>query len=488
MRVKQGGTVAPGNSIGTLTVLRDVQFDPGSLYRVEIDRRGQSDSIQSAGAATLNGGEVAVSLVNSENLLSRGEVLSLAGQKFSILSAAKGVSGQFSTVAPDYLFIGTQLAYQPEGVALAVGRNNTAFARVAQTANERAVAQAADQLPAGNPVYESILASATASEARAAFGQLAGQIHADVASALLNNSRQLRDSLNARLRQAQHLAGSGEVKTADNGAWGQILGSRDTARGSDGITGYHASTWGVLLGGDTTGENGLSLGGAAGVTRTTLSGGNRATAHSDNYHLALYGGQRSGPFALRTGLANTWHRIETERQVRYGMQADKPSAGYNGTTLQWFAEAGYSVDTGVVDLEPFARLSWARTQQNGFREKGGAAALSSRKQHIHSSASTLGWRAGAGWELTRGAAVALRGELGWQHQYNDTRRGSTQMFDGATSAFRLRTVSAPQDSLVMKLTADITLNQQTALTFSYSGLSGKNQQDNSIQAGFRVQF
>ncbi|WP_308345374.1 S8 family serine peptidase, partial [Serratia marcescens] len=183
LTARQGGTVAPGNSIGTLNVAGNVSFEPGSRYAVEVGPNGQSDRIQSSGSATIGGGEVAVTLENSPNLLTQSEVRSLLGQQYTILSAQQGVSGQFDAVAPNYLFLGTGLSYQPTGVTLSVGRNGTSFASVAQTPNERAVAAAADALAAGNPVYESLLGSGTAGEARQAFRQLSGQIHADIASA-----------------------------------------------------------------------------------------------------------------------------------------------------------------------------------------------------------------------------------------------------------------------------------------------------------------
>ncbi|MER5114280.1 S8 family serine peptidase, partial [Serratia marcescens] len=202
LTARRGGTVAPGNSIGTLNVAGNVSFEPGSRYAVEVGPNGQSDRIQSSGVATIGGGEVAVTLENSSNLLTQSEVRSLLGQQYNILTAQQGVSGQFDAVAPNYLFLGTGLSYQPNGVTLSVGRNGTSFASVAQTPNERAVAAAADALAAGNPVYESILNSGTAGEARQAFRQLSGQIHADIASALVNDSRYLREALNGRLRQA----------------------------------------------------------------------------------------------------------------------------------------------------------------------------------------------------------------------------------------------------------------------------------------------
>ncbi|EMO9115707.1 S8 family serine peptidase, partial [Serratia marcescens] len=231
LTARRGGTVAPGNSIGTLNVAGNVSFEPGSRYAVEVGPNGQSDRIQSSGSATIGGGEVAVTLENSPNLLTQSEVRSLLGQQYTILSAQQGVSGQFDAVAPNYLFLGTGLSYQPTGVTLSVGRNGTSFASVAQTPNERAVAAAADALAAGNPVYESLLGSGTAGEARQAFRQLSGQIHADIASALVNDSRYLREALNGRLRQAEGLASSSAIKADEGGAWAQLLGAWDHASG-----------------------------------------------------------------------------------------------------------------------------------------------------------------------------------------------------------------------------------------------------------------
>ncbi|NCJ13264.1 S8 family serine peptidase, partial [Serratia marcescens] len=113
LTARQGGTVAPGNSIGTLNVAGNVSFEPGSRYAVEVGPNGQSDRIQSSGSATIGGGEVAVTLENSPNLLTQSEVRSLLGQQYTILSAQQGVSGQFDAVAPNYLFLGTGLSYQP---------------------------------------------------------------------------------------------------------------------------------------------------------------------------------------------------------------------------------------------------------------------------------------------------------------------------------------------------------------------------------------
>ncbi|HIE6501695.1 autotransporter outer membrane beta-barrel domain-containing protein [Serratia marcescens] len=488
LTARRGGTVAPGNSIGTLNVAGDVSFEPGSRYAVEVGPNGQSDRIQSGGAATIGGGEVAVTLENSSNLLTQSEVRSLLGQQYTILSAQQGVSGQFDAVAPNYLFLGTGLSYQPTGVTLSVGRNGTSFASVAQTPNERAVAAAADALAAGNPVYESLLNSGTAGEARQAFRQLSGQIHADIASALVNDSRYLREALNGRLRQAEGLASSSAIKADEDGAWVQLLGAWDHASGDANATGYQASTYGVLVGLDSAAAADWRLGVATGYTRTSLHGGYGSKADSDNYHLAAYGDKQFGALALRGGAGYTWHRIDTKRSVNYGMQSDRDTAKYSARTEQLFAEAGYSVKGEWLNLEPFVNLAYVNFENNGIAESGGAAALRGDKQHTDATVSTLGLRADTEWQVSPGTTVALRSELGWQHQYGGLERGTGLRFNGGNAPFVVDSVPVSRDGMVLKAGAEVAVNENASLSLGYGGLLSQNHQDNSVNAGFTWRF
>ncbi|EPK4143732.1 autotransporter outer membrane beta-barrel domain-containing protein [Serratia marcescens] len=488
LTARQGGTVAPGNSIGTLNVAGNVSFEPGSHYAVEVGPNGQSDRIQSGGSATIGGGEVAVTLENSANLLAQSEVRSLLGQKYTILSAQQGVSGQFDAVALNYLFLGTGLSYQPTGVTLSVGRNGTSFASVAQTPNERAVAAAAEALAAGNPVYESLLGSGTAGEARQAFRQLSGQIHADIASTLVNDSRYLREALNGRLRQAEGLASSSAIKADEDGAWAQLLGAWDHASGDANATGYQASTYGVLVGLDSAAAADWRLGVATGYTRTSLHGGYGSKADSDNYHLAAYGDKQFGALALRGGAGYTWHRIDTKRSVNYGMQSDRDTAKYSARTEQLFAEAGYSVQGEWLNLEPFVNLAYVNFENNGIAESGGAAALRGDKQHTDATVSTLGLRADTEWQVSAGTTVALRSELGWQHQYGGLERGTGLRFNGGNAPFVVDSVPVSRDGMVLKAGAEVAVNESATLSLGYGGLLSQHHQDNSVNAGFTWRF
>ncbi|WP_033968088.1 S8 family peptidase, partial [Pseudomonas aeruginosa] len=182
---RSGGTVAAGNSIGTLEVAGDLRFESGSTYAVELSESA-SDRIVASGKASIAGGNVTLAMENSPDLLSQSQVESLVGRRYDILDAAGGIEGRFDAVLPNYLFLGGTLDYAANAIRLDIGRNGTALASVAQTPNQAAVAGAVEALGAGNPVYESLLLSENAATAQRAFQQLSGEIYPALAGLLLN--------------------------------------------------------------------------------------------------------------------------------------------------------------------------------------------------------------------------------------------------------------------------------------------------------------
>ncbi len=171
---RSGGTVAAGNSIGTLEVAGDLRFESGSTYAVELSESA-SDRIVASGKASIAGGNVTLAMENSPDLLSQSQVESLVGRRYDILDAAGGIDGRFDAVLPNYLFLGGTLDYAANAIRLDIGRNGTTLASVAQTPNQAAVAGAVETLGAGNPVYESLLLSENAATAQRAFQQLSGK-------------------------------------------------------------------------------------------------------------------------------------------------------------------------------------------------------------------------------------------------------------------------------------------------------------------------
>ncbi len=84
--------------------------------------------------------------------------------------------------------------------------------------------------------------------------------------------------------------------------------------------------------------------------------------------------------------------------------------------------------------------------------------------------------------------ISLYGELGWLHQYNDVERGINLRFTDTQPTFTANSVDTARDALVVKAGTTIQINEISKLSIGYSGLTAKNQQDNSIDMKFSIAF
>ncbi len=341
-----GGTVAPGNSIGTLTVTNTVQFDPGSIYAVQITAAGQTDLIHALGTATLNGGTVSVTSAPGN----------YTPQKYTILTADGGVSGAFAAVVTDLALIRARLTYDPTDVFLELYLNPD-FCSITQTKNECAVATALQQFPADNPLYQ-LVVGLDKEGALQAFNALSGEIHATVQGLLANDSHFVRDAMDGRLIQAFYGSGAGQVvvlaagsaptavASIDNssrmslgagartrrpepayepdyarglvywarafGSWGQFDSNTNAATAQRNLGGF-------ITGLDQSMGSGWRGGFATGYMGSQVDVGARSsTADVNSFVLAAYAGGGYAGLALRTGVG-----VDLERH-RYRSQRDLP--------------------------------------------------------------------------------------------------------------------------------------------------------------------
>ena len=470
LHAKSGGTVAPGNSIGTLNVAGDVNFDAGSTYAVELSN-SSSDRIVAGGKATLNGGTVTLALENSPTLLSQPEAQSLIGRQYTILQAAGGVTGSFAQVLPNYLFVGGNLNYGANGVQLDVARTANTFASVALTDNQRAVAGAAEQLGAGNGVYESLLLAPSAASAQGAFQQLSGEIYPALETALVNDNRYLREAVGERLQQGEMGSSPQTIDTRGNvwvkalGAWGKTDSSSDTA-------GYTTSIGGLLAGVDGALDEDTRLGLVAGYSDTSLNmgDGTHSRASVDSYHLGAYAGHEIGAWRLSGGATYSWHRADVKRELQYGEVAGKQKAKVDARSTQLFTEAAYRLNLQPLALEPFANLAYVHLDSDGFSEKGDAAALKGGNDTRDLVLSTLGVRALKTFNLTDHQALDVSGTLGWQHNLSATDSARHLAFASGSSAFAVQSAPMVRDAALVGARASLALSKDARLNFDYNGL------------------
>lgn len=378
----------------------------------------------------------------------------------------------------------------------------TTFASLAQTANQRGVANAVEALPAGHAVYNYVETLPVGAPPEA-FNSLSGEAHASIASGLpklTSNAYRLpmanlRHSLNAGLNPAAVTAqvggtqgSSGLPAFGDKPAWVELVGNWQNVDGDRNAGALDQRSAGVFAGYDNDLGNGWHLGTALGYTRTDAKVSSRASeSEIDSYSATLYGGKA---FALDTqrqlnvmaGVSYTFHDIDSERKVRALDQ--KLTAGYDAHTTQVFGEVGYLI--GKPDgryVEPFAGLTVSHLEVGSFKEKGGSAALKGDRDNDTQVVSSLGVRGQLPYEFGNFGAT-LRGSLAWQHAFGDEHMDATMRFVDGSHDFNVRGVSLDRDTAVLGLGTQLNVSANAAVSLDYEGryASGLREHSASLKA------
>ncbi|MCX5514797.1 hypothetical protein C3941_10590 [Kaistia algarum] len=513
-----GSTVAPGNSTGALTVAGDATFGAGSTYQVELGG-GQSDRLTVGGTATI---------VDGTTLNVEAQQPFSLGDHYTLL-ASNGLSGSFSTVAGDVgaisAFYAPVVVYDYAGgnVFLDVAQTRS-FASAAATPNQANTASALNSLTLGDPLFDAIAWLQSDAEARSAFDQLSGDVHASAQSVFMEQSALIRGAVNDRLRAAQGGVGApaGSVVSVVETAGGALAYAEDTPKsplaanmglslnavpapveklalwttgfgnwgsfdGSANAAGLSDSTGGFLIGADTLVGDAWRVGLAGGYSHTAFqASGSTASGNSDNWHAALYAGRSWDAFAVRGGLAYTWQDVSTSRSVAFPGFADYLTADYNADAFQAFGEIGNRIDTAFASFEPFANLAYVSLDTSDFAETGGVAALHSDGANMNTTFATLGLRMAK--ELTLGVhATTLRGTVGWRQSFGAITPAMSQAFP-TSGAFIITGTPIAETAAVLEAGLDMRLGAESTLGIAYTGQFGDAVEQNGFNASLKVGF
>ena len=492
LRIASGGILAPGQSIGTLNVAGDLNFAAGSIYQVELNAEGESDRVVVTGATTIEGGSVI-------GIAAGGDYLPETA--YTILTSAGGIEGAFDDVSSSLAFLDPTLSYGANEIQLTMARNDTAFDKVGYTSNQQAAARGAESLGYGNALYNAIVMQ-DAVTARAIFTQIGGEVHASTAGVLVGSSRFVRDAMDDRLR-----ASGGEALLADMAVvgldtkaprpvaadteeaamWMRGFGSWNEVDGDGNASGLSSNTGGVLGGLDAGLPGNWRVGMLAGYSQTSVSLDDlAASAGSDNVHLGLYAGTRSGPLAVRLGAAYTWHSIDSTRQVNIPTISERLTADYDAATSQVFGELGYRLENGKAVFEPFANLAYVHFSSDAFAEQGGVAALDGGGNNLDTIFTTLGLRASMSFAVGETQAT-LHGTVGWQHAAGDVTPDASLAFVGG-DVFSVAGAPIAENVAVFGARIEFAATEHATVSLGYDGQFGSGQSDNGLTGTLSVKF
>ncbi|WP_407530009.1 autotransporter-associated beta strand repeat-containing protein [Methylobacterium oryzisoli] len=505
LALSAGSTVAPGagpGAVGRVAVIGDLSFAPGATYRVDATADGRSDRIVAGGRATLTGAGV-------QAIADTG--LYAPRTRYTILSAAGGLSGQFAGVTANFAFLTPFLSYDANDAYLTLARNDLTFTAVAQTRNQRAAAAAVQAGAVGSPLYDAV-ATLSAGQARAAFASLSGDAHASLASTAFATAGLLREAVLDQLRwdarpvddrtlpaayaadRPGHPAALSAVpaRVLDPQAftlWGQGFGSTGRA-GTDGNAAtLSRTTGGFLFGADARLENGLRLGLTGGYRTTSFATPGSAESGSvDGAFGGLYGAYRLGPMAVRFGALAADDAVSLRRLVQFPGFNGTPSVRTGGTTAQGFGEVGYRFGLGAAMLEPFAGGAVVSIRRDRFTELGGPAALGGAAQDDTIPVSTVGMRGQMEVDLGLGMRAFVHGLLGYRHAFGAVIPVTRLTVLGTGASFTSAGLPIDRDALVAEAGVSVRVTPNATLGVSYTGQVGQRAQDHAARGTFTLRF
>jgi autotransporter-associated beta strand protein len=495
------GTMAPGNSIGTLTINGSFTQSAGSTYQVEIDNTGQADRINVIGVpgtATLQSGTTVA-------------VLPAAGgygrsTRYTILTATGGVIGTYGNVSlANSAFLVPSLSYDANNVFLTV---DVRFANGGQTPNQLAVGYALDQAYGSGSMSSdfanvlSAMTMLTPQQGAQALATLSGQSYTGFGTVAVQGAQSF---MNAFSQQAGGGKGGGSIALAEAcdvacdttvgprwGAWGGGVGAFGTVAGNYNAPGLTYNLGGFAAGLDYRFAQNAVAGVAVGYNAATLyPQGSSGVGNVGTLQFALYGEYTAGNAYLdaMAGYARSDNRL-TRQIIIPGVN---PRTAYGQTTSNQFfgqLEAGYKFVVAPSFggyVTPFARLQASTSTQDGFTETGANSLnLSVASQTTNSLRTVLGAQLGAGLDMGWKDKLNVAFRLGWSHEFADMNRPVTAAFVGAPAFnFTTQGAVAPRDGVVLGLGLNTAITNMTSLFFRYDGELAGGNTNHTLSGGVR---
>ncbi|MFD1297217.1 autotransporter domain-containing protein [Lysobacter gummosus] len=476
------GTVAPGASIGTLTVDGDYVQRAGARLQVEVAADGSSDRLAVGGRALLEGGTLDVIKAPGQYAY---------GTRYTLIDAQGGLSGRFDAMAQNQPFLKLALAYDAQHAYLDVLRSDTSFTDVCDTFNRCGVAAAVDGIAAsGRPSadMEAVIEEMTTlsvAGAAAAMDRLSGEAHASFAGALLDEQALFGQELSRRVL-AQHGA---DESARGGGAWIRAYGASSQIDGDANAHGLDIDTRGTALGMDGWLNDAVLIGASVEFKKldADLRAGDKGKA--DIGQLNLYASLHGEKAYLNGALGYGQWDNKIERSLQAGDISRRAQASYDGHSYSAYLEGGWNFDFGSSRLQPLLGVAYSRLDNDGFRERGAQdVGLVGRSLKIDRTTASLGLR----WigDFTRGEwtmspSLEVRALRSYGDEYADLDVG----FEGAPGFdFGIRGAALPKQRGMANLGLQASHGERISLFLDYGYQHGDEAQSRNVGLGLRYRW
>ena len=430
--LENAGTIAPGNSIGRLTVNGDYRQTSTGRLQSEFDAAGTHDVLAVSGRVDLAG---TLELAAQPDWYSSAWTVSTGP-----LVESPSINGNFDAVrlasaSPTLTFSAASEGGQRW--RLEAARPGDAYTRHADNSNGLAVAQALQALAdAGAPSAQHLFSAldfsaADGSDVTRTLTQAAPGGYSALAAASLQRDRDIMNAARQGFGQGLRKPGT------DWNGFAQAFGGGGDQKTRDTQMGYRSTTYGLIIGGGKAFNNNPAL--SAGVyldiseqsvkLANPLTGKGKSTAFGLGALLEYQPEQLAGVHAhggLRLGL----ERGDMNRSLSVGTYQASHSADWTGKSISLEAGTGYRWQlTPSLSAGPFVGLTYAHASRPGLDESGdNATRLDLERQSTDALRSSLGVNAIWRHKLDDGSTLDARAFASWDREWLDRNVVQTARF------------------------------------------------------------
>lgn len=367
-----GGTIAPGNSIGTIVVAGNFSQAATGILNNEINTMGETDLLAITGTATLDG----------TLLVSPEPGVYLNGDSFTFLTTAGGRIGTFSNLTlasnPGGLISGLSVIYGANSATLVISAlpplslcNFTGNpGRVADYINE------ITDIPFDSDLRQVLSAIITLDcEGQAqALDQMQPSLFGSLGLVEEESGVLVNGAVIQRLANVQkvpcHCCTDQEPKYPMTlWAEGFYLDGNQDHFGRQ--VGFDGDTGGIVLGADYCFFESLYLGVAGSYTHSHIDWkDNRGDGDINSYYGGVYSSYLFEKGYLSASILGAYNDYDTYRRIHF-VSIDRTAEGsHSGGEVLSNLSGGYNFYWNRLLAQPFVRLDYFYLHENGFREEG----------------------------------------------------------------------------------------------------------------------
>ncbi|MFK8113780.1 MAG: autotransporter domain-containing protein [Rubripirellula sp.] len=487
------GTLAAGNSIGTISTLGDLVVTGGSV-EVEIDGGGNTPGVDNdlydvGGTANLSGGIVEV-VGTAANYTD--------GTQYTFLTAGTGITGAFTGISDNLFFFDATLdsTTSPGSLIAQIDANGNSLIAVSQTPNQSAISEYLEFVnaaPTGDflDVMNALIASGP-SATRQGLDEIAGQIYPTMAAAQLqttsHNLSMLRDALSAKIPCKQDDILVGWVR-------GYTMGGNADRSGS-GASGFDLDASGTEIAFQNCVSSGAAIGAfvnlsSADVELDSVNQSAKIDTRMFGGSLQLFGSTFYGLAIGGVGLQD----YEVHRSFNFINPARSTKTDFDGTQAFVYLEQGMRIQTDSGLLQPFVGLQGIHLNQERFLEEGpDSFSLDLRGNSVN--ADSLRGLLGVSFLGQLGQSEKWRFDLraAWMHEYLDSSQDFSshsywqELFYEQTTSVEIEGSDLGSDWAVLGAGLQCRLNDRLSLIGAYRTQFSSVQSFHAGSGGVQIQW